>query len=159
MVNRKRQDYNDVGWGIHDSNYERFISQIDPEGTSLGWWHRGPKQSVYSRFSRSTDVRNGKDSLYFDLDDAFLGKHQPVEVRIVWLDEGKAEWKIHYNAPGNPQKTAMAVKNANSGKWKEKTVVLDDFLPGNKGPMGADLFVQCGGTGDLVLHLVEVTRK
>ncbi len=158
MTNRKRQDYNDVGWGIHDGNYYRFLSQIDPEGTSLGWWHKGPEESIYSRFSRSTDIKSGKSTLYFDLDDAFLGKNQSVEIRLVWLDEGKGEWKFKYNAPGNSGKTAVAIKNTNSGKWKEKTIVLNDFSPGNKGPMHADLFVECDNKGDLVLHLLELTK-
>lgn len=159
MVNRKRQDYNDVGWGIDDGNYQRFLSQIDPESTSVGWWHKGPEKSVYSRFARSTDVKNGKKAFYFDLDDGFLAKQGSVEVRVVWLDEGKAEWKLCYNAIGNPEKSAFVVKNANSGKWKEKTFPLRDFKPGNKGPSGSDLTFECKNNMDLVLHLVEITKK
>ncbi len=159
MVNRKRQDYNDVGWGIHDSNYERFLSQIDPEATSLGWWHKGPKDSIYSRFARSTDINSGKSALYFDLDDKFNPHGNSVEVRIVWLDEGNADWGLFYNSAKNPDKTAFEQKNHNSGKWKERTIVLNDFQPGNKGPMNSDLYIWCAGKEDLVLHLVEVTIK
>jgi hypothetical protein len=158
MVNRKAEDHNDVGWGILDGNFERFLTQIDPEATSLGWWQRGPKQSIYSRFARSTEVKRGRRTLAFDLHDAFLGKGKAVEVRIVWLDEGKAEWKLCYNAPGNPAKTALTVANSDSGEWKERTVVLPDFLPENKGPSGADLHLECSANGDLVLHLIEVTK-
>ena len=158
MLNRKRQDYNDVGWGIHDGNYERFLSQIDPEETSLGWWHRGPKESLYSRFARSTDVRNGSNALYFDLDDGFLEKPQPVELRVVWLDEGNARWELHYNSSENPQQAALTIEIGNTGKWKETTVVLDDFRPENLGPRGSDLSFTCDGSGELVLHLVEVTK-
>jgi len=89
MINRKRQDYNDVGWDVHDGNYYRFLTQIDPESTSVGRWHKVPEQSVYSRFARSTDVENGKSALYFDLNDEFLDGSQSVEIKIVWLDEGK----------------------------------------------------------------------
>ena len=107
MVNRKRQDYNDVGWGILDGNYERFLTQIDPESTSVGWWHKGPRESIYSRFARSTDVGKGKSTLSFDLDDAFLPAPASVKVRIVWLDEGATKWKLCYNAVHNPRATAL----------------------------------------------------
>lgn len=159
MINRKRQDYNDVDWGIHDSNYQRFLSQIDPEGTSVGWWHRGPERSNYSRFSRSTDVNNGKDSLYFDLDDSFIDGSHPVKVRIVWLDEGKAEWKLQYNSVRKPGKTALTIKNTDSGDWKEKTISLIDLRADNKGKNGSNFQFQCNKKGNLVLHLIEVSKK
>ena len=126
MKNRQRDDYNDVGWDILPSNYSRFITQIDPEETSLGWWHIGPRESIYSRFARSTDVENGNNTLYFDLDDAFLLQDRPVEVRIVWLDQGKSEWKLNYNSLGDPEKTALLVKNTDTGKWKEKKQPVDE---------------------------------
>ena len=159
MLNRKRQDYNDVGWGIHDGNYQRFIEQIDPEATSIGWWHKGPAKSVYSRFARSTDVANGNNALYFDLDDAFLAKQKPVEVKVIWLDEGKSEWKLRYNSADNPEKDAFTVKNRGTGEWQEKTVILKDFNPGNKGRLGSDLVIECDGKDDLVVHLLEVNKK
>ncbi len=33
MINRKRMDYNDVGWKILTTNYQRHLTQIDPEET------------------------------------------------------------------------------------------------------------------------------
>lgn len=159
MVNRKAEDHNDVGWEIADGNFERFLTQIDPDATSLGWWQKGPKKSIYSRFARSTDAKNGKRLLAFDLDDAFLATARSVEVRIVWLDEGKTEWKIGYNTAGNPGKIALTVQNTGSGEWKERTVALPDFQPRNQGPSGADLHFECSEDGDLVLHLVEITKS
>jgi hypothetical protein len=159
MLNRKAGDHNDVGWEIADGNFERFLTQIDPEKTSLGWWQKGPKKSIYSRFARSTDVQHGKRTLYFDLHDAFLGANKSVAVRIVWLDEGKAEWKLCYNAPGNPRKTALTVAHTGSGEWKEQIVSLPDFLPRNQGPSSSDLWLESAGQADLVLHLLEITKR
>jgi hypothetical protein len=157
MVNRKRQDYNDVGWGIHDRNYNRFISQIEPE-TSIGWWHRGPVSSVYSRFARSTDTDKERNTLYFDLDDNFIAQAKPLTVRVIWLDEGKTEWTFHYNAPGDANRIGFSMKNQNSGNWQEKLVVLNDFVPGNGGPKSADFFLKRISGEDLVVHLVEVRK-
>ena len=56
MLNRQSEDYNDVGWDILPGNYSRFLSQIRPDETSIGWWHKGPKKSVYGRFARESTV-------------------------------------------------------------------------------------------------------
>ena len=158
MLNRRAEDHNDVGWEIADGNFERFLTQIDPEATSLGWWQRGPKSSIYSRFARSTDVKHGKRTLSFDLDDTFLLPGQAVEVRVVWLDEGAAEWDLCYNTLGEPGKTALRIRNAGSGEWKESVIRLADFVPLNQGPSGADLFFSSSENDDLVLHLIEITK-
>jgi hypothetical protein len=158
MLNRRAEDHNDVGWEIADGNFERFLTQIDPEATSLGWWQKGPKRSIYSRFARSTDVKHGKRTLAFDLDDSFLRPGQAAEVRVVWLDEGAAEWKLCYNTPGNPGKIALTIKNTGSGEWKERTIQLSGFAPQNQGPSGADLYFECSENDDLVLHLIEITK-
>jgi hypothetical protein len=158
MLNRKRQDYNDVGWGILDGNHERFLTQIQPEETSVGWWHKGPAESIYSRFARGTDVANGKAGFFFDLDDAFFKRGQKVEIRVVWLDEGTAKWTLRFNSPDGPGKPAFLIQNSDSGKWCAKTIVLDDFQPANAGPLGADLFVHPEPGKDIVLHLLEVTK-
>ena len=57
MLNRKAEDHNDVGWEISDGNFKRFLTQIDPETTCLGWWQKGPKQSIYSRFAGTLLLR------------------------------------------------------------------------------------------------------
>ena len=30
MLNRQRDEYNDVGWGILPGNYDRFLTQLAP---------------------------------------------------------------------------------------------------------------------------------
>jgi hypothetical protein len=158
MVNRKRQDYNDVGWGIHPGNYQRFLSQIDPEETSTGWWHKGPKESIYSRFAKSINYTEGNKSMYFDLDDAFINATKKIVVRIVWLDEGSAKWSLIYDAKRNPEKVAFSVQNSNSGEWKEKSITLKDFKLMNRGERGADISIKSDSDEDAVFHLLEVSK-
>jgi hypothetical protein len=86
MINRKRKDYNDVGWGIIRGNYQRFLTQIKPDQTSQGWWHQGPIDSIYSQFSRSFKLSGGKGEMLFKLDPYFFAqpyRPQQVEVRVV----------------------------------------------------------------------------
>jgi hypothetical protein len=159
MVNRKRQDYNDVGWRILEGNYCRHITQIDPEGTSTGWWQKGPKESIYSRFARSTGKAKG-NAMYFDLDDSFHQEGKNALVRIIWLDEGTAEWELLYDASGNATKTAFAIKNNNSGKWMEKIVELTDARLMNQGEKGADFIIRNNSeVEEAVFHMIEVFKS
>jgi hypothetical protein len=48
MINRKRQDYNDAGWKILTGNYQRHLTQIEPEETSVAWWSSFTKNQMYT---------------------------------------------------------------------------------------------------------------
>ena len=159
MVNRKRKDYNDVGWGILDGNYCRYITQIEPESTSTGWWHKGPRESIYSRFARSINNENKNKAIFFDVDDRFSNHTQGYELRIVWLDEGKAKWSLQYDALDSSKKEAFSVQNANSGEWKEKTVQLNDARFRNKSEKASDILIRTDGFSDAVFHLIELSKK
>ena len=158
MVNRASEDYNDVGWDILPGNYGRFLTQIDPDTTSIGWWHRGPKQSIYSRFARGFDVGNGKDTMSFRLADGFCKQDGPnrLLLRIIYLDEGTGSWSLSYHT-STGMKQAIGVTNTGSGRWREKTAVVPDAAMQHRGPRGADL-VLASQAGDTVFHLLEVER-
>ncbi|MCX6327741.1 MAG: hypothetical protein NT144_14015 [Bacteroidia bacterium] len=161
MVNRKANDYNDVGWGIADGNFCRFLTQIDPEGTSTGWWHVGPRESIYGRFARSFDVKNKKNSMYFDLDDHFLsatGKAE-IKVKIIWLDKGYGEWSLLYDAKNKPGKTALTVKNSDTGKWVEKSIMINDALLQNSCEKGADFILKNLSEENTIFHIIEIEKS
>ena len=158
MVNRKRNDYNDVGWGITDSNYSRFIEQINPETTSDGWWHIGPQESVYGRFARSIKLNNGKGGLYFDVNDDFARTAKTIQLRIVWLDQGTAQWSVLYNSKKNANEKVFTVNNTNTGKWMEKTVQLKDLQFSNKGKLNSDISFYSESKETTIFHLIELLK-
>lgn len=158
MINRKRQDYNDVGWGIHDGNYERFLTQIDPGETSTGWWHVGPEQSVYSRFARSINHSTRNHGLFFDLDPDFIKDAKKIELRVVWLDEGTVQWSLIYDANRDPEKVAFTVKNGDSGEWLEKKVIVDDFRLMNRGERSSDFTLRSDSDERAVFHMLEIRK-
>ena len=159
MLNRKRNDYNDVGWGISDGNYCRYIEQIDAEETSEGWWHIGPQESIYGRFARSIKMENGKGGIYFDVNDVFAKDCKNVEIRLVWLDKGIGEWTVFYNADKKSDKSLFTVKNGNTGKWMEKTVLVKDARFENKGERSSDLSITTKGNETSVFHILEITKQ
>ncbi len=158
MKNRQSKDYNDVGWDITEGNYCRFIDQIDAEETSEGWWHVGPQESIYGRFARSVENVNGKGGMYFDVNDEFAKTCKKVEIRIVWLDKGIGEWMVRYNSKKKSDQTLITVKNSNTGKWIEKTLLVDDARFTNKGERKSDISIIAKSAESTVFHLLELTK-
>ena len=159
MQNRDAAAMNDVGWNIWAGNYQRYLTQYDPDGTSRGWWRVGTKDQPYGRFARGFDAAAGKTAMYFDLDDRFPGAKQPVVVRVVYFDSGNGSWSLQYDAAGEPRKSAMATRNGDTGRWKEATVTLRDARFGNRGPHNTDLALVHTGGADTLFHMVEVKKS
>ncbi|HWQ14632.1 MAG TPA: beta-galactosidase [Roseiflexaceae bacterium] len=154
---------NDVGWRIYPGNYQMWLYQIDPDATSQGLWRVGPQQQPYGRFARRFDGASGKNAMYFDIDDRFfferpLDGAYPVTIRVVYLDQGRGQWALIYDAQDGAQQTAVVVTKADTGRWKEQVVVLDDGYFGNRGPHNADLALVSLDEEDDTFHMIEVTR-
>ena len=164
-LNRTSWDaLNDLGWRIYPGNYEMWLSQRDPNATSQGLWRVGSQEQPYGRFARRTDAANGKQAMYFDIDDRFffgqpLNGAYPVTVRVVYLDSGTDSWSLHYDAIDHPERTAVTITKTNSGLWREVTLVLDDAYFGNRAPRQSDLVLVNPDTGDDTFHMIELTRE
>lgn len=162
MINRQRDDYNDVGWGILPGNYSKFLHQIDPESTSTGYWHVGPDAQVYSRFGRGFHHEVGQTAMSFKLDPGFFAPPatmpHSVRVRVVYLDRGKGKWSLDYNAD-EKTKSAITVTCDDTGEWKEITAALPRAVFNGKLAKGADLVLQHRGGGDTIFHMVELLRQ
>jgi hypothetical protein len=160
MMNRQRDDYNDVGWGILPGNYWRFLEQVEPDKSSVGLWHVKPDEHVYSRFARSFERESGRRAMSFRLDERFFaeaGRPQSIKVRVSYLDAGDGKWALVHVGPEGP-KTAVEVQCRDSGQWKNKTVAIDDAYFNKALPNGADLAIEHRGGGDTVFHMIELDR-
>lgn len=162
MINRKRNGYNDAGWKILPGNYERHLSQIDPEATSIGWWNID--RSIYGRFARGFDYDNDKNAMYFDLDDNFLNEHtskqkSEIQVKIIYYEGDKGSWELYYHASDNTMKSAAKVSNSGEKKWGELRINLDDALLKNGGEKSADLIIRNKGNTNCRFHLIEIGRQ
>ena len=143
MVSRRRSTYNDVGWEITRGNWDKYIEQIDPDETSVGWWQID--RSIYGRFARGFEPGSGKDSMFFDLDDNFFGGEalngsQDIKVSLTYLDGDPGSWQLNYDATDGSIKTAMEITNTGSGGWKTETVTITDAYMGNRGNRGCRFY-------------------
>jgi Divergent InlB B-repeat domain len=157
--------FNDAGWNIVPGNYERFITQINPDTTSKGIWRvNGPLTSTsnpYDRFARRSDHASGKDTMYFDINDKLLPTPgQQVQINVTYFDRGTGKFKLLYDAAKNSQKLALTVTKTNTNTWLTKSVVLTDWAFGNHGPNGADLqLVNLDTvTPNTIFHSIEVIK-
>ncbi len=154
----------DVGYNIHRGNFEMYLSQYDPDGTSQGLWRVGPLDQQYGRFARRFDHASGKDAMFFNIDDGFFfgkplkGAYE-VKVRVVYFDGGTGRWALKYDAVKDPNKIALSIKKTNSGRWKEATVTLHDANFGNRCPHGTDLVLVNEDAEDDTFHMIEITRS
>ena len=168
MKNRQRDHYNDVAWSILASNYYRFLEQIDPEATSVGWWHVDViKQdcsyadaSIYSRFARGFDNAHDKNAMYFDLHDDLFRTSNPaagITFTVIYYDGVRnSTWELQYDNGSRSMATALAVTNTGSGTWRMLKVTVTDAAFRNGGPKAADIALVNTDSFDDVFHLIEV---
>ncbi len=164
MQNRDARKMNDVGWNIESGNYQRYLRQWDPNGTSRGYWRQGPTDQPYGRFARGFDAADGKTAMYFDIEDRFFGGKPlaaayPVDIRVIYLDRGEGSFAVKYDSVSQPEKTALEVKKTGSGRWKEAAVRISDGNFTNRCPHSTDLMLVKISGDDTLFHMIEIDRE
>ncbi len=155
--------WNDAGWQIVAGNYERFITQIDPEATSQGLWRiNGPltgSSHPYDRFARRFDHASGRNTMLFDIHDRLLpDPGRPVKISVDYLDRGTGQFSLEYDATSGSMKTAFVVTKSDTNTWKAQSAVVTDWAFSNRGPNGADLMLLNIDTDDDVIHGIEIRK-
>lgn len=165
QVNQRysQEGYNDAGWDIEDGNYERFLTQITPNETSIGLFRvRGTideKSSKYDRFARSFDNATGKNTMYFKFDDEMFANSNPQSLKftITWLDKNAGStWALKYNK-GKQLKTAIEVTGKGDNKWKSVVVDVTNMLLDHSGKSGSDFVLVNTDKVDDIFNGIEVT--
>lgn len=170
VQNQKNSDsLNDVGWNIFSGNYERYLTQYNPNGTSVGWWRVGDTSQPYGRFARGFDHANGKDIMYFNINDTLFSQFplngtETVTLHIVYYDTGRGTWQIKYDAKNvsgidNSQKVLDSFTNTNTGKWVHYYKVITDAKFGNRCPNGTDLMLVNTDNRNEIFHLIEIIKQ
>ena len=160
---RAQIGFNDSGWEIWPGNYERFITQMNPDSTSKGLWRVNGTLTTsshpYDRFARGFDSATGRDTMYFDINDNLLPSvGQRVRLSVDYLDRGTGQFALNYDAVGNSEKTALTVTKTNTNTWKTASVVVTDWAFRNSSPNGADLTLVNLDSDDDIFHKLEVTK-
>lgn len=160
---RVQAGFNDAGWGIWPGNYERFITQMNPDSTSKGLWRVNGTLTTsshpYDRFARGFDSASGRNTMYFNINDNLLPSlGQRVRLSVDYLDRGTGQFALRYDAVGNNQKTAFTVTKTSSNTWKTASAIVTDWAFRNQGPNGSDLTLVNLDSDDDIFHKLEVTK-
>ena len=165
LDNLRSTGTNDVGWNLFPGNYERYLHQITPNTTSVGYWNvqSADPKSMYGKFARSFDVANNKKALYFDVDNAFLlntalnGKYA-VTIEVTYLDGPNGGWQLFYDSKTVTDKASVQVTCANTNTWKKATVTLTDAYFENRGPSTSDFSIRSTNSNNVMFSVVELSR-
>ncbi|MCK4919503.1 MAG: T9SS type A sorting domain-containing protein, partial [Bacteroidales bacterium] len=156
--------YNDAGWEIWPGNYSRFITQIDPENTSIGLFRIGgsitPDSPIYNRFARSFENSSGKNAMYFQLhEDLFDSTPETVTFIVTYLDKTNGSgWSLKYDAGDSELKEAYTITCNGSGTWKTQTVTVTDAVLNRNGPQEADFALINTDGKDDIFHMIQVEK-
>jgi len=155
--------YNDAGWDIEDGNYERFLTQIKPDETSIGLFRvRGTideNSSKYDRFARSFENKSGRNTMYFKFDEEMFANSEPesLSFTITWLDKNAGStWSLNYNNGHKKLKTAIKVKGKGDNQWKTQTVTINDAVINRSGKFGSDFILVNTDKLDDIFNGIEV---
>ncbi|MEP7319769.1 MAG: T9SS type A sorting domain-containing protein [Panacibacter sp.] len=156
---------NDVGWNVFTGNYDRYLHQLTPNETSVGYWNiiSADLNSMYGRFGRGFDIANNKKSLNFDVDDAFLGNtplngKYTVTIDVTYLDDGDASFQLFYDSKTASDKASTKITCTNTDKWKTASFTLTDANFGNKGPGASDFSIRSSNDKKVIFSIVELSR-
>ena len=154
--------YNDAGWNIEEGNYERWITQINPDETSIGLFRvRGvinASSSIYDRFARSFENSTGKNTMYFKFNAEVFSLSDPdsLTFKITWLDKNlNSTWALkYYNSIG--LQTAINITGTGDNQWKTTNVTIHNPMITQNGVLGADFMLVNTDNIDDIFHGVEV---
>ena len=163
VAQRENQEfYNDAGWEIAEGNIERFMTQINPDDTSIGLFRvRGPitaTSSKYDRFARSFENSSSKNTMYFKFDSEVFTNPFPKSLtfKIIWLDKtAGSTWALKYKSTQGI-KNAVQVTGTGSNTWKEVNFTLTDAVIDRTGANGSDFTLVNTDTLDDIFNGIEV---
>ena len=151
--------YNDAGWEICEGNIERFMTQINPDATSIGLFRvRGPitaTSSKYDRFARSFESSTGKNSMFFQLHNEMPANNKILKFTIIWLDRNLGStWAFKYRNASGLQTVAFTGTGTN--EWKTEIITISDAIMNQGGTLQSDFMLVNTDVIDDIFNGIEM---
>ena len=150
---------NDAGWEIAEGNIERFMTQINPNDTSIGLFRvRGPittTSSKYDRFARSFENTTGKNTMYFKLDSELPANNKNLKFTIIWLDKtAGSTWAFKYRNSAGLQ--TIPFTGTGTNQWRTEVFNIVDGVMNQGGVNGSDFMLVNTDTIDDIFNGIEM---
>ena len=160
VYQREDQEYyNHGGWDVCEGNIERFMTQLDPDNTSIGLFRvRGKLTSTsskYDRFVRSFENTTGKNTMFFQLDKDFPANNKVLKFTIIWLDKiSGSTWAFKYRNSTGLQ--TISFKGVGTNQWKTENFTISDGIFNQGGEKGSDFMLVNTDTNDDIFNSIEM---
>jgi hypothetical protein len=160
VYQREDQEYyNDAGWDICEGNIERFITQLDPDNTSIGLFRVRGKltatSSKYDRFARSFENSTGKNTMFFQIDKDFPANNKVLKFTIIWLDKiSGSTWAFKYRNSAGIQ--AIKFKGVGTNEWKTENFTISDGIFNQAGQKSSDFMLVNTDETDDIFNSIEM---
>jgi hypothetical protein len=119
VIQKKGNYLSDVCWKCWNTNYARYIEQIKPYETSVGWWQQGPRDQAYGRFARGLQHATNRNMITMRMHDGLHVRN--ATVRVVYLDRNvHGIWSLGVNG-----KTVLTVTCKGTGRWVAAEAQID----------------------------------
>eukprot|EP00935_MAST-01C_sp_MAST-1C-sp1_P001982 g1982.t1 len=155
----------DVCWECYRANggnYGRYLQQLDPLGSSVGWWQLGPRDQPYGRFARGLEHNSSRTTIRIQLDPLFgaaevksgrSGQAARALVRVVYFDRGIGAWQL-----GQDGAAVSSVRKQDTQTWQvsETNVTLGQGQGRGAGNNGTLLTLSSLDGEDDVFSILEV---
>ena len=151
--------YNDAGWEICEGNIERFMTQINPDATSVGLFRvRGPitaTSSKYDRFARSFENSTGKNTMYFQLHNEVPANNKTLKFTIIWLDKNAGStWAFKYRNSTGLQ--TIPFTGIGTNQWRTETITISDAIMNQGGTLQSDFMLVNTDAIDDIFNGIEM---
>jgi len=166
VINRSQNTYlhdstglNDCVWNVIDRNYQRHMSQMAPNDSSVGLWRVGSTNDPYGRFARAFENTSGKNAMYFTFAPGFISEPiNQIKLSVIYYDDtAGSSWDLCYDSIDG-WKTARSVTNRGGNVWRKIHVTVNDAVMAGGGPNGCDLALVNTDALDDVFHLIEIEK-
>jgi hypothetical protein len=141
---------NDISYYV-TNNYFLHVTQLLPFQTSKGLF-RVDGDAVYGRNARQFKLHNGKNAMYFQVNQAMkvTDTKDKVRISVTYKDIGVTIWSIRCAL-----NQKCTVTNTNTNEWKKVMFDVENFKFGGRMDNGADFILILVG-GDLFpIDMVE----
>ncbi|KAA1415883.1 hypothetical protein F0U44_19805 [Nocardioides humilatus] len=145
-------------------NLERWLVQRDiaADGTPVrgSLVRQGDPHPYNGRSYESlrTDVANGQDRIYFDVDDQFLGPDPgEVELKVTYRDYAGRSWRVGYRSSAHTVVLSPPVAGSGDGSLRTVTFAVSDASFDDGLAASTDFYLEAV-TGDLEASFVRVVK-
>jgi hypothetical protein len=148
------------GSGRMAGNFDRFMRQLDPNGTSVpldsgaGSSMIGPATQRFGRYARKITGGTATQTMYFRLNRTFRRgiRRRSVQLRVWYLDSGAGAFRISWGR-GHAHRV---IHKGGTGRWRCVSVRLRRARFRHRLPHRSDVTLQALGSASTVFHMVEV---